>query len=126
MRKTTSEIKKGEVVHPAGFNVKVKIEKLESEIKSDGGIITGGYVKEELEGLTKQQLVKGSERGVVVELGPLVGKCDGTQAYGLKEGNTVFFERYDGKYFEDYDGYSYIFLREDLVTAYIEREDKDV
>ena len=112
------EVRTGETVHPAGYSIKVKVQG-ETQRLSDGGII----LKSDL---TSQQLMRGAERGEVLEIGPLAGTVPGESAesWGLKIGNTIYFDRYNGFYFEDEEGNGYIFIKENQIIAYIDKEDK--
>lgn len=129
MRKTTSIIRAGEELWPGGFNVMIEIEELRKDVKSEGGIVLGGVSVDEQLGMTKEQLEKGTDRGIVAKLGPLVGKCEDLDAYGLQVAHAVYFERYDGTFYQYEDtGKCYILVREDLIRGYVTKikGDKDV
>lgn len=79
-------------INPCGHRVLVKVKPVEE--KTEGGI----YLPEDL----KRKELTGRDLGNVVAFGPTayrgLSSCDGgPEEWGVKVGDTVEFNRYDGK-----------------------------
>jgi len=86
---------------PVGWQVLVKMEKVEKEIKD--GALAGFVISSDKENKREQE---GHDRGIIVAFGPLAfseiveegaSAEERAEMWGVKIGDEVEFHRYDGK-----------------------------
>lgn len=115
-RATLHVLRKNEKPHPAGYNILVEV--FTEEEKTDGGLAVQATTEAEQ---------RGACQGIIRELGALAGKDkgDSPEAWGLKVGNTVYFNRYQGDYYvEEGSSKAYILLLDHNVQMYSDPEEK--
>jgi co-chaperonin GroES (HSP10) len=98
----------GEFIRPLGFNVLVKVDGEEQ-------VTSGGIVLQAADERTK----RGATKGTVIAVGPLAGKDPGNKPeyWGAVVGNVVFFEAYEGQYYQGPKGESYLMIPEKDITG---------
>ena len=115
-RATLHVLPKGVKVHPAGYNILV-------EVFTDEEITEGGLAVQH----TNDAEQRGACQGVIREIGLMAGKDkgDSPEAWGLKVGNIVYFNRYVGDYYvEEASSKAYILLLDHNVQMYSDPEEK--
>ena len=115
MSRDATLIKTGETLHPAGFGVLIEVDPDKEAEVSKGGIHLST-------GLGAERERRGSQRGVVVEVGPLACKEQGhsPEHWGAIVGRTVFFTRYQGKYYKTEDGRAFIIMNDTDIDAFLD------
>lgn len=114
-----NHLRDGEKLHAAGFKIIVQVEA--DKAKETAPQVTNIYVPREVE----EKEAVGAERGVIVEVGALAGKVPGEspEAWGIKVGNIVYFNRYQTHYFKRADGQRYLIIGDRDILAYIDPEE---
>jgi co-chaperonin GroES (HSP10) len=79
-------------IRPTGFTILVEVEARDKTFQGSSIVMPGG---------TSEREFGGREVGKIIEFGPVCFKgfegCDGHEDWGCKVGDTVEFNRYDGK-----------------------------
>lgn len=115
-RRNLSEIGKYEVPHATGFKLKIKLSGGIEETRTASGL----YIPK-----ADDRVIKGADRGTVVEVGPLAGRDAGDcpENWGAVVGLDVVFRRYAGGFVDQVGADKYIFINEKDVICYIDPQE---